>query len=356
MSFADGMLCLRDHLWAAADVARGAARRSGPVLSDLLAAGRRRGFCESPDSLYSVGFLRLGPGIAYRIHVPAGTAFYGVVTVSFGGRQRTLETAAPAASPGRGPGGLDAHDVLLAEGTAPPEGIDTAGCEGLAQVMVRQYFDRGRLAGAPAPPRVARVAGPAGGPVRRWADGLRAGGRFLAWRLAPVAAIKLIRARAGRRFPVNRFLTMDDVLDLWPGGPGTVRRLGVDAFRYAFCRFDLARGEDLEIRFRPRGSIYYAFSVNNEWMQGVDPDYRASYRSSFDVPPGSDGFVVLRLSAQDRPAPGTLATGGRRRGLVHFREILSRSRAELPACRPVPGDTAAGAQPEAAPEPVLHGG
>jgi len=332
MSFAEGLRCLRDHLWAAADVARGAAGRPAPALCDLLAGGRRRGFCESPDSLYSVGFVRLGPGIAYRLHLPAGPAFYGVVTLSLNGRQTSFELEAPDGE------GLGARDLLLAEGEVPPSGLDTRELRGLTQVMVRQYFDRTRLGERPTPPRLERLSGPKRGAFAGRLDGLRAGFRFLAWRLAPVAAIKLVRAWPGRSVPVNQFLTMDDVLDLWPGGPRTVRHLGVGAFRYAFCVFDLEPGEALEICFRPRGSKYYAFSVNNDWMQGIDAGYLASYRSSFQAPPDSGGVVALRLSAQGGPGGTVLATGGRRRGLVHFREILPRSAGELPTCNPVTQD------------------
>jgi|GEM_PF-3539500 len=336
MSLVDGLRCLRDHLWAAADVARGAARAPVPELSDLLAGGRRRGFCESPDSLYSVGFVRLGPGIAYHLHLPAGPAFYGVVTLSLDGRQTGLELGAPDGE------GLRARTLHLAEGEAKPSGLDTREFRGLAQVMVRQYFDRTRDGERPVPPRLERVAGPGRGAFGRWLDAARAGARFLAWRLAPVAVIKLLRAWPGRRVPVNRFLTMDDVLDQWRGGPRTVRHLGVGAFRYAFCLFDLDSDEALEIRFRPRGSKYYAFSVNNDWMQGIDAGYLASYRSSFQAPPGSDGVVALRLSAQGDAGRAVLATGGRRSGLVHFREILPRPGAELPTCRPVTQDQVLG--------------
>jgi hypothetical protein len=329
MSAADGLRCLRDHLWAAADVARGATRVPAPVLCDLLAAGRRRGFCESPDSLYSVGFVRLGSGVAYRLHLPAGPAFYSVVTLSADGTQRSLELVAPA-----GGAGLGARELALAEGAGAPWGLDTARLGGLAQVMVRQYFDR--TAGPrPGAPHLIPVRVPERGPLRRWADGALAGGRFLAWRLRPVAAIRLIRAWPHRRFPVNRFLTMEDVLDLWPGGCRMVRRLGVETFRYAVCVFALEPGEALEIRFRPRGSRYHAFSVNNDWMQGIGTGRDASYRSSFQAPPGSDGEVTLRVSAQGGHRSGDLATGGRRSGLIHFREILGRPGAELPACRPV---------------------
>lgn len=350
MSATEGLRCLRDHLWAAADVARGAARVPAPVLCDLLAGGRRRGFCESPDSLYSVGFVRLGPGVEHRLHLPAGPAFYKVVTLSADGVQRSLELVAPP-----GGAGLGARELTLADGAGAPWGLDTSWFGGLAQVMVRQYFDR--TAGPqPGAPRLTPVRAPERGRWRRWSDGALAAGRFLAWRLRPVAAIRFLRAWRRRRFPVNRFLTMEDVLDLWPGGPRTVRRLGVEAFRYAFCVFDLKPGEALEIRYRPRGSRYYAFSVNNDWMQGVGSGRDAAYRSSFQAPPGPDGEVTLRVSAQGGDGSGDLATGGRRSGLIHFREILGRPGSELPTCRPVAQDSPPGMLPAGARVTVIHGG
>lgn len=350
MSVADGVRCLRDHLWTAADVARDTAREPSPELCDLLAGGRRRGFCESPDSLYSVGFLRLAPEVEHRLRIPDGPAFYAVVTLSLDGWQRSLELSPPA---GRR---LGERDLVLAEGVEAPRGVDTAGLDGLAQVMVRQYFDRNRGGARPRPPRLVPVRAPRRGRWRRWTDGALAAGRFLAWRLAPLAAVKLLRAWPGRDVPTNRFLTTDDVRDLWRGGSRTVRRVGVGDFRYAFCLFDLGADEILEIRYRPRGSAYHAFSINNDWMQGIDAGYRASYCSSFQVPPGPDGAVTLRVSARGGPEAGTLDTGGRRRGLIHFREILSRPGAELPSCRPVVRHGVPGALPGPDSELALDGG
>ncbi len=350
MSFPEGVRCLRDHLWTAADVARGAARELAPELCDLLAGGRRRGFCESPDSLYSVGFLRLGPGVEYRLRIPGGPAFYAVVTLSLDGRQRSMELEAPEGS------SLAGHELVLGEGADAPLGVDTDGLRGLAQVMVRQYFDRTRGRARPRPPRLIPAGAPERGRWRRWSDGALAGARFLAWRLAPLAAVKLLRARPGQGFPTNRFLTTEDVRDRWRGGSGTVRRLGVGAFRYAFCLFDLGPGEALEVRFRPRGSRYFAFSVNNDWMQGVDAEYRASYCSSFQARPGADGWVRLRVTAHGGSDGGDLVTGGRRRGLIHFREILARPGVELPTCRPIVDDSLPGTRPGADHELVLDGG
>lgn len=350
MSVSEGLRCLRDHLWTAADVARGAAGDPAPELCDLLAGGRRRGFCESPDSLYSVGFVRLGPGVEYRLRIPAGPAFYAVVTLSLDGRQRSMELEA---SDG---GGLAGHELVLGEGVDAPLGVDTDGLRGLAQVMVRQYFDRTRAGARPRPPRLVPAVAPDRGRWRLWADGALAGGRFLAWRLAPLAAVKLLRAWPGERVPKNRFLTTQDVRDSWRGGSGTVRRLGVGAFRYAFCLFDLEPGEALEICFHPRGSRYFAFSVNNDWMQGVDAEYRTSYRSSFQVRPGADGSVRLRVTMHGGARGGDLVTGGRRSGLIHFREILARPGAELPTCRPIVEDSLPGTRPGADHELVLDGG
>jgi hypothetical protein len=322
----DALLALRDHAWTAWDVARAAGRRRSPALVDLLAGGRRGGFCESPDSLYAVGFLPLGPGAVYLLRIPSGPAFYLAVSLHSSRCQRHFELAGEAASRERG--------VTLRDGEVGENGLDTRGFRGLTQVMVRQYFDRTAGHRPPEMPRVEQLQPPAGEPARRlaapapWIAGLR----FLAWRLKAVAAFKLIMLRYASRLPKNRFLTMEDLEPLRHGARQTVPRMGMTSFAYAFCAFELAPGESLAIRYRPADSGYFAFSLNNSWFQGIDRGRGAAYLSSLQLAPDGEGRFTLEVG--DAPAGGPLLdVRGYRRGVVHFRRISPAPGDELPECK-----------------------
>ncbi len=317
------MRAVRDHAWAALDVGRRASWCGAPVLVDLLAGGRRKGFCESPDSLYSVGFINIQPDCAYRLQIPASDAFYAAVSLHARGRQSHLEWV---------PQGVT--EVVLQDGAATDRTLDTRGYTGMTQVMVRQYFDRQGGTRVPTLPRL-ELLGPAKGSTRlRHAvpAGLVAGMRFLSWRLKPLLAIKYLHHRLGRRFPKNCFLTLEDIVGLWRGAPKTVERLGLSAFRYSFCIAELRPGERLQIHYRPSGGRYFAFSLNNNWMQGLGQGSTSSYLSSLQLRPAADGSVTINIGSCDRGYPNFLSTKGHRLALVHFREIMPSPEAKRPAC------------------------
>lgn len=328
-SLRDFLFALRDHAWTAWDVARAAARKRDPALVDLLAGGRRGGFCESPDSLYGVGFLPLGRGAEYRLRIPPGPAFYLAVSLHSSRCQRHFELAGEAAAKGR--------EIALRDGeagAAAENGLDTRGFEGLTQVMARQYFDRTAGRRPPQMPRVELLRPPAAETLwRRAAPApLVAGLRFLVWRLQAVAAFKLIMLFHGRRLPKNRFLTMQDLEPLRHGARQTVPRMGVTSFAYAFCAFELAPGETLAVRYRPAGSGYFAFSLNNTWFQGIGRGGETSYLSSLQLEPDGDGRFTLEVG-EGPGAGGLLDTRGYRRGVLHFRRISPLPGDELPECQ-----------------------
>src|SRR3989337_2541019 len=67
---------LRDHAWAAWDIANDACGSETLAFVDLLAGGKRKGFCESPDSRYSVSFIEIGRDTTYRVTIPMEGALY----------------------------------------------------------------------------------------------------------------------------------------------------------------------------------------------------------------------------------------------------------------------------------------
>lgn len=328
-SLRDAARALGDHLWTAWDVGRRAHWQRPPRLVDLLAGGRRQGFCESSDALYSVGFVNLRAGCVYRLTLGRSPAFYTAVSLHSGRRQVAAEFAARPGGAGQEP-----RQIMLCEGGHDGERLATRGFRGLTQIMVRQYYRPAAAASPPPLPVLERLEPPAEQPLPHppLPAFLAAGLRFAAWRLQALLAFKLLMLWQGRHLPRNRFLTMDDLAHLRHGARETVPRMGLTSFAYAFCAFDLGPGQCLRIRYRPAGEGYFTFSLNNAWLQGLGRGADACSVSSGELEPLADGSYLLEVGERPRGGLPHLATRGYRFGVIHFRRIFPAPGEPRPVC------------------------
>ena len=316
----DAIHALRDHFWTAFDIARNTGWKRRPALIDLLAKRRRKGFCESPDSFYTVGFINIRRGGKYRINIPNSSALYIAISLSSGKQQAVLELTRCSDS-----NTMHSQEITLADGVATGDSLDTSKFSGLTQLMIRQYFNNTSDSVSTPFPHIEYNK-----PLER--DRLRdsmlpasilSGWYFLSWRLKTVLGIKFLQYYLGSNFPRNTFMTVEEIRDLWRSGHLTVSRLGINTFRYFFSIFDLKPGQILKISYRPNDSQYFAFSLNNSWMQGLDSTYHGTYINSKQLHEDVDGSYTIFVGDKNRGYKNFLDTKGYRRGLIHFREILS---------------------------------
>ena len=321
---------LRDHLWTAWDVASQASWRGTPRLVDLLAGGRRQGFNESPDSFYSLGFINIRSGTTWRIGIPDIGAFYTVVSLHSGSRQKCVEWLVDENDRGE-------RSILLCHEAPAEFGIDTEGFGGLCQIMVRQYFtypvDTRRLPF----PRLIQQNNAGQQKQLHWLPGWAvAGTRFLIWRLKPLLAVKYLHYRLGNRLPRNVFLSFEDIVQLWKGGAEMVTRMGIERFRYLFCYYDLTPGQAMKIRYDANNSRYFAFALNHLWVQRLIHNVIATHANSYQLE-SVNGCYEVMITLQPVDQKNNLCTLGNRRGIIAFREILPGLKPTLPECTIVTG-------------------
>ena len=332
-SVGDFFHAIRDHAWTASEIAAGW-RPEAPVLVDLLGGGRRKGLNEAPDCFYSLTFLLLGPGRSYELRLPETKAFYTVVTLHSPDDQSSLELVSDD-----GEAGLAGRTVTLAPGAAAPGGLDTAPYRGLTQIMVRQYCRSIEDASERPFPQL-RAVSPDGGPVaaaRRLPHALVAGFYFFRWRLKALLGLKYLLTRLGGRVPKNTFLSFEEVLSIWHGGPEVVTRLAVRDFKYVFCIYELGEDEVLRVRYGPGTGRYFSYSlVNLGGLQGLDHYRRPTYCNSFQLTPDAEGVYTVDVGPQAGNGAPWMDTTGYRRGVLGFREILPADGGSRPVCTVAP--------------------
>jgi len=323
-SLKNASLAIRDHLWTAWDIAKASSWHSAPQLVDLLAQGRRQGFNESPDSLYSLGFINIQQGSEWKITIPDIDAFYTVVSLHSKNNQSSFEWLSDKVK--------NERTITLSDNVSSQQGINTTDFKGLCQLMVRQYFTYPVDSVNLPLPTITKT--PEIGHKKRiyyFPASVIAGMKFLLWRLKPLIAVKFLQYRLGNKLPRNTFLSFDDIVELWKGGNEMVTRMGVNKFRYLFCYYDIPENHYMKINYNSKGSHYFAFALNHTWVQRIKHDQHTTHANSFQLQNTNDQFDIF-VTLQPESHDNNLCTLGNTKGIIGFREIFPGSNPEKPEC------------------------
>ena len=328
-AFSDAFQALGSHIQVAYELGREASWDDAPIMVDLLAGGRRKGFLESPDTLYSIGFINIERGGHYRIVPAKSKAFCTVVSLHASGHQSSAEFFNDQA------GIVDTVCAGLGDGLKGSDELDTSAYSGMTQIMVRQYFySNADLQGLALPLLERSEVRDQGRRGRiRITAGYQAASQFLRWRLRMLFGMKYMQLRLGARLPKNKFVSSKEVALLFKGIKASLTRIGISTFHYLVCMFEVRPNQVLKIYYRPPRSRYFAFCLNNGWMQGLDGTADSVvHLNSSQMEADSEGGYTLYVGHRNPGSEYFLALDGCLQGVVSFREIGSSGDAERPHC------------------------
>ncbi len=329
--FADALRAVGTHIQVAYELGREADWDGAPEMVDLLAGGKRKGFLESPDTLYSIGFINIQRGVHYNIVPAKSNAFCTVVSLHSTGRQNSVEFFNDV----RNETGSAAIRARLGDGLKGDKELDTAGYSGMTQIMVRQYFyNRADVQGLSLPRvELSQVPDTYRRDRARFTARVKTASQFLRWRLRMLFGMKYMQMRLGDRLPKNKFVSSEEVALLFKGIKTSLTRIGISTFHYLVCMFELQPNQVLKVYYRPAKNRYFAFCLNNSWMQGLDSEVGADvHLNSSQMEADSEGGYTLYIGHQNPGSGYFLALGGHRRGVVSFREIGTSGEAARPHC------------------------
>jgi len=327
---ANAIKAVSTHIQVAYDLGREACWEGVPGMVDLLDGGRRKGFLESPDTLYSIGFINIERGYNYRVIVMPSRAFCTVISLHSADRQSSLEFFNDTSRHSEYP-----VSALLGDGLSGPDKIDSSAYSGMTQVMVRQYFyDRKHSQDLPLPviERSGLMAQALSG-KKKISARYEVTSKFLRWRLRMLFGMKYMQMRLGDKLPRNKFVTSEEVALLFRGIKTSLARIGISTFHYLVCMFDIRESQVMRIHYRPSKNRYFAFCLNNNWMQGLDIKNReAVHLNSRQMKMDREGGYTLYVGNQDPGLGNFLDLGDCSQGVISFREIGTEGEARRPHC------------------------
>ncbi|NOY17299.1 MAG: hypothetical protein GXP23_10300 [Gammaproteobacteria bacterium] len=329
-SVRDGVYAIWSHLWTAYDVARMARRDEAPDLVDLLAGGKRKGFLESADTFYAIGFINIQRGAVYRIVLPDTKSFYTAVSLHSSRQQSSIEIFKEESGEESG-----VMTLLLGDSVAHSEGLDTAAYHGITQLMVRQYYVSDRMVSSTQMPTLEVLSPPPMAAMKsKYQVSIAVGMQFFYWRLKLLLGTKYIQFRIRRAGQRNRFYSQEDASSLLPSVKASVSRLGMAKYRYLLCMFDIHENEMLRIDYQPKDDGYFAFCLHNNWMQNIRGGGESEHLNSHQLEERSEGGYSIYVGGCNYGnKTNYLNTSGYTRGVIAFREIAPAEGAEIPGCR-----------------------
>jgi len=326
----DGIFALWSHLWAAYDVSRRARGDTAPQLTDLLAGGERKGFFESADTFYAIGFINIQRGLIYRLEIPAVSSFYTAISLHSSKQQSSIEYF--------NDNGDNGASILLADGVKKSEGLDTSIYQGMTQLMIRQYFWSAHQVDGSKMPQIERLKSPTMAPSSYIQPArMIAGMRFFGWRIKMLLGTKYIQFRMKQAKKINKFYSQEEAASLWTSIKTSVSRLGMTKFRYLICMYEIHEDEVLRIDYRQKGSHYFAFCLHNNWMQGINVKENSGHLNSSQIRKGGDGSYTVHVGSHSDGYDNFMNVSGYRSGIIAFREISSSNNEEVPSCRVISG-------------------
>lgn len=113
-----------------------------------------------------------------------------------------------------------------------------------------------------------------------------------------------------------------------PNVPGEVRATpgGADNIVYGSCFWDLADNEALVLECEVPDATYWGFTIHTmAWLESGDFPRRQTSLSGDQIFVDEDGRVRLVLSKDDPGAPNWIDTEGRKRGMLAYRWVWSKT-------------------------------